>query len=147
MRFLPANKGHILASNDIMNMYAKARRGAGTDAETGRRGRSACPSPAGALRTRRVHVRIGGWSRAWRSCTLPAGHLGRPRPSSRSRPPYLARGPRDGSSPSDGLMAEWLVLSGAWDTFGADECAAMLEQKGSRRSPRTPIWGASGWNA
>ena len=24
-------------------------------------------------------------------------------------------------------MAEWLVLSGAWDAFGADECAAMLE--------------------
>lgn len=110
-----------------MNMYAKARRSAGLTQRQ-------------AARALGLSVSLLGRYERDESCPnrrmvesmallygVPAGRLGVPRP----RPAGIDRHTWPGATgrlhPSDALMAEWLVLSGAWDAFGADECAAMLE--------------------
>lgn len=116
----------------IMNMYAKARRSAGLTQRQ-------------AARALGLSVSLLGRYERDESCPnrrmvesmallygVPAGRLGVPRP----RPAGIDRHTWPGATgrlhPSDGLMAEWLVLSGAWDTFGADECAAMLDGRDGR---------------
>lgn len=115
-----------------MNVYAKARRSAGLTQRQ-------------AARALGLSVSLLGRYERDESCPnrrmvesmallygVPAGRLGAPRP----RPAGIDRHTWPGATgrlhPSDALMAEWLVLSGAWDAFGADECAAMLEGRDGR---------------
>lgn len=115
-----------------MNVYAKARRSAGLTQRQ-------------AARALGLSVSLLGRYERDESCPnrrmvesmallygVPAGRLGAPRP----RPAGIDRHTWPGATgrlhPSDALMAEWLVLYGAWDAFGADECAAMLEGRDGR---------------
>lgn len=115
-----------------MNVYAKARRGSGLTQRQ-------------AARALGLSVSLLGRYERDESCPnrrmvesmallygVPTGRLGVPRP----RPAGIDRHTWPGATgrlhPSDALMAEWLVLSGAWEAFGADECAAMLDARGGR---------------
>lgn len=116
----------------IMNMYAKARRGSGLTQRQ-------------AARALGLSVSLLGRYERDESCPnrrmvesmallygVPAGRLGVPRPRLAGIDRHTWPGATGRLHPSDALMAEWLVLSGAWDAFGADECAAMLDGKGGR---------------
>lgn len=125
-----------------MNVYAKARRSAGLTQRQ-------------AARALGLSVSLLGRYERDESCPnrrmvesmallygVPAGRLGAPRP----RPAGIDRHTWPGATgrlhPSDALMAEWLVLSGAWDAFDADECAAMLEGRDGRVRRRVRLHGA-----
>ena len=105
----------------IMNMYAKARRSAGLTQRQ-------------AARALGLSVSLLGRYERDESC--PNRRMVESMALLYGVPAGIDRHTWPGATgrlhPSDGLMAEWLVLSGAWDTFGADECAAMLDGRDGR---------------
>ena len=63
----------------------------------------------------------------------------RPAPAGVDR--HVWRGAAGRLHPSADLMAEWLVLTGAWDLFGADACAAMLDGRDGHSCRATAYMG------
>lgn len=116
----------------IMNMYAKARRGSGLTQRQAARALGLSVSLLGRYERDESYPNRRMVESMALLYGVPAGRLGVPRP----RPAGIDRHTWPGATgrlhPSDALMAEWLILSGAWDAFGADECAAMLDGKGDR---------------
>lgn len=115
-----------------MNMYAKARRSAGLTQRQAARVLGLSVSLLGRYERDESYPNRRMVESMALLYGVPAGRLGIPRP----RPAGIDRHTWPGATgrlhPSDALMAEWLVLSGAWDTFGADECAAMLDGRDGR---------------
>lgn len=118
-----------MSNHNDPNGMAEARRNAGLDQRTAARLLGMAPSTLCNLehgRTRPTGVALEAMARLYHA---PARRLARrpvrPRPIDRH-----VRAERSGRlRPPADLMAEWLVLSGAWEAFGADACAAMLEER------------------
>lgn len=115
-----------------MNMYAKARRGAGLTQRQAARALGLSVSLLGRYERDESYPNRRMVESMALLYGVPAGRLGVPRPRLAGIDRHTWPGAAGRLHPSDALMAEWLVLSGAWDAFGADECAAMLEGRNGR---------------
>ena len=114
-------------SDDNPNGMAEARRNAGLDQRTAARMLDMAPSTLCNLERGRGRPTRATLEAMTRLYHVPAGRLARRPVRPHPVDQHVWQDESGRLHPSTDLMAEWLVLTGAWNLFGTDACAAMLD--------------------